>query len=109
MKTLGMEMRCKLPASVKKEGKYFISCCPVLDVYSQGTTEKEALHNLAESLSLFFVSCFKRGTLDKVLKDSGFKATSKLPKKKPTFDHFKSIDFPIPFLVNRHTAQECRI
>lgn len=38
---------------IKREGKMFISYCPSLDVYSQGTTYLEAEKNIYEAISLF--------------------------------------------------------
>ncbi len=62
-----------LPALVKKEGSYYVSICPVLDVCSQGKTKAKARENLIEAVQLFIESCYERGTLDKVLHDCGFK------------------------------------
>jgi len=41
-----------LPVNTLKKSKWFVASCPVLDVYSQGYTEKEAKENLVEVLSL---------------------------------------------------------
>ncbi len=70
--TTRLRLEFTVPAEVREEGAYYISVCPPLDVYSQGDTEEAALVNLAEALHLFMESCFERGTLEKVLKDSGF-------------------------------------
>ncbi len=67
---LGLEF--KLPARVRKKGKWFISSCPRLDVHSQGRTKDEAERNLVDALTSFFISCYERGTLDFVLHDAGF-------------------------------------
>lgn len=64
-----------LPIVFKKRNKGYVSTCPILDVHSQGTTQREAQKNLKEALELFFVSCFERGTLDQVLKECGIKKT----------------------------------
>lgn len=61
-----------VPAEVREDGDYYVSCCPPLDVYSQGPSEEAALENLVEALQLFVESCLARGTLDRVLKDCGF-------------------------------------
>ena len=58
---LGLEF--KLPARVRKKGKWFISSCPPLDVHSQGRTKDEAERNLVDALTSFFISCYERGTL----------------------------------------------
>lgn len=88
----------KLPATVKKKGRFFISCCPLLDVYSQGETEGKALRNLKEALRLFLISCFERGTLDEVLKTCGFKpAEKRMTKIEPFPKKYKSVRVPLPF------------
>lgn len=94
-------MKMKVPATVKKKGGYYISCCPILDVCSQGETKEKALHNLVDAISLFLMSCFERSTLDEVLKKCGFVLAKKVVKKKPFPERFESIDIPIPFLVSR--------
>lgn len=101
-----VEFQVKLPISIKKKAKVFISYCSVLDVCSQGKTEKEAKKNLMEALRLFLISCFERGTLDAVLKECGFKAVQK------TFRFPKDgrfITVPIPFNVKGHYSPECRV
>jgi predicted RNase H-like HicB family nuclease len=90
----------KLPAKVKRERRYFVSTCPILDVWSQGETKEKALQNLAEALKLFFFSCFERGTLNQVLKDSGFKHIERRAvKPRPFPKAYESIDIPLPFQI----------
>lgn len=102
-------MHFQVPATVKKKGKWFISCCPVLDVYSQGETKRKALNNLIEALSLFLVSCFERGTLDKIMKECGFKPIEKrITKVKPLPLGYESIDIPLPFMIpNKRDSRRC--
>ena len=59
----------KVPVKITKKRKWFLASCPILDVHSQGETENKARKNLAEALSLFFISCFERGSLDSLLKE----------------------------------------
>ena len=70
-----VEFKAKLPVKITRKRKYVVASCPILDVVSQGETEAAAKRNLREALSLFFLSCFERGTLDAVLKHHGFEAT----------------------------------
>ena len=79
MRTNHIEFRFKLPYEVYLEGGYYISSCPPLDVLSQGDTEQEAINNLEEALGLFLEGCYENGTLEAVLKESGFKAVSTEP------------------------------
>ncbi len=98
----------KLPVELTKRKKWVVATCPVLDLHSQGKTERKAKKNLSDALSLFFVSCFERGTLDAVLKQCGFKAhTPTIHVKRPVVSKEDYINVPIPFLVNQDTKTEC--
>ncbi len=106
MGTISINLSAKLPVIIKKENDYFISCCPILDVLSQGDTEKIAKKNLVEAITLFFISCYERGTLDEVLKESGFIATK--PTKKSDPPDYDWIDVPLNFEVNNRSAVGCQ-
>jgi len=45
-------MKVKVTATVHREGKWFVSWCPELDVASQGRTVEDALANLREAVEL---------------------------------------------------------
>src|SRR5260370_28158812 len=91
-----------LPARIRKKGRWFISSCRPLDVHSQGATRDEAQKNLVDALTSFFISCYERGTLDEVLRESGFvpsKSNSGWPvRHSPKED---SVVFPLPFAISR--------
>jgi predicted RNase H-like HicB family nuclease len=90
----------KLPYTVAKKGKWFVSSCPVLDVHSQGKTEKKAKENLVEALFLFLTSCLERNTLDEVLRECGFTANTLLTKKSaPRLSSKNVVDVPLYFDV----------
>lgn len=72
MATLSLELT--VPVSLKKEGEFYIASCPVLDVHSQGGTERKAMENLREAMTLFLETCFEMGTLGKVLEETGVHA-----------------------------------
>jgi predicted RNase H-like HicB family nuclease len=101
-----VEITVKLPFSVKKKEKYYVSCCPVLDVYSQGETQEKAVKNLVEALRVFITSCFERGTLDEVLKACGFKADKKAPRSSRRRN---VIDVPVTFNVKNHCSTACHV
>ena len=87
-----------LPAQVKKKGKWYVSSCPLLDVFSQGETKGKALKNLIEALRGFLISCYERGTLDEVLKDCGFKPIAKGEFKVVPFPQkYETVSVPLPF------------
>src|SRR3989304_1878743 len=96
-----ISMKIKVPATIGKKGKYYISCCPILVVCSQGETEKKALNNLVEAINLFLISCLERGTLDEVLKACGFVPAKKVVKEKPFPARFKSLDITIPYWIRQ--------
>jgi predicted RNase H-like HicB family nuclease len=100
----------KLPIKVTKREKWVLASCPILDVHSQGENEKQARKNLVESLSLFLISCFERGTLEAVLKECGFRPLhpSARYQDKPIGGREDYINVPLPFLVNHNAEKECR-
>jgi predicted RNase H-like HicB family nuclease len=71
---IGIEFR--LPAKIRKRGKWYVSSCPSLDVHSQGHTKEEARRNLVDALVFFLESCFERGTLEEVFREAGFAPTA---------------------------------
>ena len=46
-------MMKKLSAVIHKEGDWFVSLCPEIDIASQGKTIEEAITNLKEAVSLY--------------------------------------------------------
>src|SRR6185295_7869421 len=97
---IGVDFR--LPAKIRKKGKWYVSSCPSLDVHSQGHTKEEARQNLVDALVFFLESCFARGTLEAVLRDAGFvslptgtAARARSPKAE------ESVTVPLPFAI-RH-------
>ncbi len=97
-----IEFSISLPFRIKKEGKYYISNCPVLDVWSQGGSEKRAIENLIEALQLFLVDCYERGVLDRALKECGFKAA---PKRRKAPRPESTVTVPLPFIIDKQRAQ----
>jgi hypothetical protein len=100
-------LQFKLPAKVAKRRHLFLASCPVLDVHSQGETEKEARENLVEALTVFFISCFERETLDAVLKECGFKPHRAYKRKTTSPTPQTYINVLIPFFVTQRSHHEC--
>jgi predicted RNase H-like HicB family nuclease len=48
-----MKPKRKFSAIIHKEGKWYVSLCPELDVASQGKTVEEAVENLREAVNLY--------------------------------------------------------
>ena len=36
------------PVLISKEGKWFVACCPILDIATQGRTEEEVKENMED-------------------------------------------------------------
>ena len=86
-----------VPFSKKVDNGWHIASCDVLDVHSQGRTDREAVENLREALQLFITSCYERGTLQQVLMDCGFE-----PNDGDDYeDAVQTLDVPLP-LIARH-------
>lgn len=98
-----LRLEFKLPADIKKKGRVFVSQCPLLDVYSQGNSRSEALDNLREAVKLFIESCFQRGTLEQVLRDSGFEAAASVdsvPRRKQEY-----VNVPLSLIASKRHAE----
>jgi predicted RNase H-like HicB family nuclease len=39
------------PVIITKEGKWFVACCPILDLATQGRTEKEVKENMKDLIN----------------------------------------------------------
>lgn len=48
-----MEETYRFSAVIQKEGKWYVSWCPELDIASQGETIEEAIENLKEAIELY--------------------------------------------------------
>ena len=47
-------MQVPLPVVIAKEGKCFVASCPVLDIATQGKTEKEVRENMEDLINDYF-------------------------------------------------------
>ena len=93
-------MEFKVPARIRKKGKWFISSCPLLDVHSQGHTRDEAEHNLVDALASFLINCYEHGTLEEVLRESGFVPATNAQASETLLpnDSFE-LTVPLPFVI----------
>ena len=101
---IGIEFR--LPAKIRKKGKWYVSSCASLDVHSQGHTREEARQNLIDALDFFLESCFERGTLEEVLRDAGFVpggAYRRAKRRRPLKDE-ESVKVPLPFAFKQRRS-----
>lgn len=49
-----MKMQVPLPVVISKEGRWFVASCPVLDIATQGKTEKEVRENMEDLINDYF-------------------------------------------------------
>jgi predicted RNase H-like HicB family nuclease len=100
-----VKIEAVLPYRIVRDGRFYMASCQVLDVHSQGKTKKAALENLIEASQLFIATCIEMGTLDQVLKDSGFRVSAK-PLRKRASKEAPTISVPIPlWLLGARDAQ----
>ncbi|PIE59308.1 MAG: hypothetical protein CSA32_04505 [Desulfobulbus propionicus] len=102
MAQLNIEMR--VPVCMQQEGDVVIARCPLLEVASQGCSEKEARANLVEALSLFIETCIEMGTLDTVLKQSGFRQVA---QKQGADGNIDEVNICLPYATLSSNAREC--
>ena len=55
-----------------KEGEFFVTYCPALEVSSYGHSEKEAKSGFEEALKIFIEETEKRGSFEKALLKMGW-------------------------------------
>jgi len=46
-----MSVEVPLPILITKENKWFVASCPILDIATQGKTEKEVKENMADLIN----------------------------------------------------------
>lgn len=67
---------------IVKEGDYFVSYCPSLELSSFGDSPEEAKAGFEEALAIFIGDVNQKGTLENVLLDLGWSLT-----KRPALDY----------------------
>jgi len=65
-------MKIEFTSQIFKEGKMFVAHAPELDISSCATTKGKALTNLQQAVRLFLEEAEKKGSLQQILKESGF-------------------------------------
>ncbi len=88
------------PIEVKKEARYHLASCPVLDVWAYGKTQQKAIDNLKDTLQLFLTHCFDHGTLEMVLKGCGFTSLKKHLCQDSSLS-LNDLDVPLPFVIDK--------
>ena len=70
-------LEINLPVSILRENKKFIAYTPALDLSTSGDTYEEAKKRFGEIVQLFFEEIIKKGTLEQVLSELGWKKMKK--------------------------------
>jgi predicted RNase H-like HicB family nuclease len=79
-----------LLCTLKKEAEnLWVTGCPLLDLYSQGSSENDAKRSLREAILLWVENCVERGTLDQALRECGFQSVR--PEAVPEGDQHSAI------------------
>jgi len=100
-----LTINIKVPVDIYKDGRVFLASCARFGVITQGNTFEEAKDNLAEALSLFIETSIEMGTLEQILKESGFRPTM---AAEDIHDNCPNhIELSFPFLAQNH-LRECR-
>ncbi len=103
-------MEFRVPARIRKKGKWFISSCPLLDVHSQGRTRDEAERNLVDALASFLISCYERGTLDDVLREAGFVPVAEARALDTALAKGEiELTVPLPFVIESGRARAAAV
>lgn len=63
----------KLPVSILREGKKYIAYTSALDLSTSGRSYTEAKRRFEEIVNIFFEELIKKGTLEDVLQDLGWR------------------------------------
>lgn len=67
------KIQFRLPVSIFKEGRHFIAHSPALDLSTSGRSYDEVKRRFNELVEIFFQELIKKGTLEEVLKNLGWK------------------------------------
>ena len=72
-----MTLNAKVPVSIFKENDFFVAYSPVLDLSTCAKTFEEVKKRFDEVVSLFFEELIKKGTIDEVLQNMGWRKVQK--------------------------------
>lgn len=67
------EYSVTVPLSIIKQGTCFVAYSFALDLSTVGTTKRQAIKHFREAVDLFIEECSKKGTLDTVFQQLGWK------------------------------------
>jgi predicted RNase H-like HicB family nuclease len=108
-----IEIMYRLSAFFRKDDDTgaFVSCCPALEIFSQGKTEEDAKRALTSAVTLYIKHCHKRGIFERVLSqrggqiiNSGELPSNELPSSIPAMKNAKPFDLSVSldYLIARN-------
>lgn len=72
-----LKLDVQLPVSIFREGKHYIAYTPVLDLSTSAEQYEKAKERFHEVVSIFFEELIKKGTLEEVLENLGWRKVKK--------------------------------
>jgi predicted RNase H-like HicB family nuclease len=80
-----LQITTRVRGAIRKDEQtgVFVSFCPTLKIYSQGTDEERAKSALESAVKLFLTTCIQRGQLDQALQQHGFSEVTKAEAQSP--------------------------
>ncbi|MBI3565756.1 MAG: hypothetical protein HY079_11210 [Elusimicrobia bacterium] len=73
MPDIQIDYKANIPVLVAREDGAIVAYTPALNLGSCGRTQAEALKRLGDAINLFFSELIEMGTLDKALKELGWR------------------------------------
>lgn len=77
IKTMSNKMMINVPVSLRKEGDYWVAYCSALELSSYAETKELAKKRFEEEVTIFIEETTKRGTLEKLLLQLGWRLVKK--------------------------------
>ena len=81
---VSLEVKFRLWFGIRRdhEAEVHVGYCPLLNLYSQGTTTEEAEKAIVDAAQMFIVTCYRRNTLNRILRDRGMVDAAAPPVEK---------------------------
>jgi hypothetical protein len=82
---MALKITARVRGATRKDEQtgVYVSYCPTLRLYSQGTDESRARAALESAVKLFLGTCLKYGMMDQALKQRGFSEVSESESTSP--------------------------
>ena len=96
----------EFPVLIKDKGEYFVASCESLDIHAEGSSRREAKRRIMDALDVFVSTCIEMGTLEEVMKESGYEKIVHDTNSKPDLnEEIVSVPFSLLAANNRGITQ----